>query len=121
MSASPRGAALDGAFVRASYERMQKKRLTVTIDPALVKAGTMAVRRGLARSLSDWANAALEARAREDERAHAAARAAAAYEAEHGAFSDEELSIIAEDDASARRVVVPSPRGKTRRSAGRAA
>ena len=33
---------------------MQKKRLTVTVDPALVKAGTTAVRRGLARSLSDW-------------------------------------------------------------------
>jgi hypothetical protein len=100
---------------------MQKKRLTVTVDPALVKAGTTAVRRGLARSLSDWANAALEARAREDERAHAAALAVAAYEAEHGAFSDAELASITEDDASARRVVAQRPRAKTRRSAGRAA
>ncbi len=103
---------------------MHKKRLTVTVDPDQVRAGTMAVRRGEARSLSEWANAALAARAREDERARALKAALEAYEAEDGAFSEDELARIAEQD-SARAVRVratpaaPKARATTRRRAAR--
>ncbi len=79
---------------------MHKKRLTVTVDPDLVRAGAAAVRRGEARSISEWANDALAARAREDERARALQAALASYETENGAFSDEELVRIADEDAA---------------------
>lgn len=103
------------------YERMHKHRLTVTVDPELVRAGTLAVRRGEARSISEWANAALAARAREDERARALARALEAYETENGAFSDAELSEIAERDAARGIHVGPTATPRKARSSRRRA
>ena len=38
---------------------MSKERLTVTVDPDVVRAGTAAVAEGLVDSLSAWVNLAL--------------------------------------------------------------
>jgi hypothetical protein len=94
-----------------------KTRVTVTVDRAVLRAGAQAVRRGLARSLSDWANAALEARAQEDLRARAASAAVSAYEREHGAFSDDELAAVEADDTAKRKVVRPRARRASKRAA----
>lgn len=87
-------------------KRHTKERLTVTVDPALVQAGNRAVRAGLADSLSAWVNAALVEQAARDAQKRAAKEALAAYEAEYGAITDEEVREQLEADrrtAAARR------------------
>jgi len=87
-------------------KRQLKERLTVTVDPALVQAGSRAVRVGLAESLSAWVNAALVQQVARDEQKRAAAEAIAAYEAEFGAITDADVRAVEERDrreARARR------------------
>jgi hypothetical protein len=45
----------------------RKQRLTVTVDPNLVEAGTRAVAEGEAESLSGWVSIALAEKVRRDE------------------------------------------------------
>ena len=93
-----------------------KERLTVTVDPEVIRAGNAAVRAGRAKSLSEWANSALVDRASDEKRERAARRAVKAFEAEFGAFTPAEIEAqAARDRASAVRV-----RAK-RRSSRRAA
>jgi hypothetical protein len=71
--------------------RARKRRITVTIDAELLRAAEAAVRGGRAESLSAWVNLALDQRAKEEKRLEAMDAAIAAYEAEHGKFTEEEL------------------------------
>jgi hypothetical protein len=90
----------------------RKERLTVTVDSELVLAGNRAVRAGEADSLSGWVNDALAAREARDRRLRAMAEAVAAYEAEFGEITDEE--IAAQRRADERAAIVVRGRGRRR-------
>lgn len=70
---------------------MRKRRITVSVDDDLAAAGAAAVAAGRAQSLSAWVTLAMAGRAVKEQRLVALADAVAAYEAEHGVMSDEEL------------------------------
>ena len=83
----------------------RKERLTVTVDPALLQAGTDAVAASGAESLSAWVNLALTERAAKDQRLRALGQAIEAYEAKFGVISAEELAAQDRDDRRSARVV----------------
>lgn len=83
----------------------KKERLTVTVDPELVRAGQEAVAAGRAESLSGWVNLALAERAEKERRLRAMADALSAYEAEFGEISPEEMAAQERADRAAARVV----------------
>jgi len=85
--------------------RITKSRLTVTIDPHLVKAGQAAVAAGQADTFSAWVNAALTEQATRQRRLDALGDAIASYEAEFGVITAEELTAQAKADRPAARVV----------------
>ncbi len=89
--------------------------MTVTVDAKLVEAGNQAVKAGRAESLSGWVNDALAERDAKERRLSAMAEAVAAYEAEFGTISAQEMA--AQQRADERTAVVV--RG-TRRSGARA-
>lgn len=101
----------------------RKERLTVTVDPVLVQAGTEAVAGGYADSLSAWVNLALAERAAKDRRLRAMGKAIASYEAEFGAITAEELAAQERADQRSARVIRGArPSGtKARRARRRAA
>jgi hypothetical protein len=82
-----------------------KERLTVTVDRGLVRAAREAVAAGRAHSLSGWVNLALEERAAKERSLLMMAKAVAAFEAEFGAISEEELVAQARADRRAAIVV----------------
>jgi hypothetical protein len=84
---------------------MSKARLTVTVDPHLIGAGTAAVAEGRADSLSSWVNLALADRAARDRRLRALADAVAAYERKFGSITADELAVQERADRAAARVV----------------
>jgi hypothetical protein len=71
--------------------RRQKARVTITLDKALVRAGSHAVATGKAESFSAWINTALAERVAKEQRLLAMAQALDAYEAKHGVISDAEV------------------------------
>ena len=74
------------------YVRMSaKKRLSVSVDAELVTAAEIAVKRGVAPTLSAYVSSALRARLDEDRRLHAARAAVAEYEAEHGEITEHDM------------------------------
>ncbi|HEY4159472.1 MAG TPA: hypothetical protein VGM29_15290 [Polyangiaceae bacterium] len=83
----------------------RKERLTVTVDPAVVRAGQRAIAAGHADSLSAWVNLALTERAAKEQRLRALADAIALYERAHGRITPEELAAQARADRRAARVV----------------
>jgi hypothetical protein len=83
----------------------RKERLTITVDADLVVAGNRAVRAGEADSLSGWVNDALAQREARDRRLRAMAEAVAAYEAEFGEMTEEELAAQRRADEKAAIVV----------------
>jgi hypothetical protein len=94
----------------------RKGRLTVTVDHDLIAAGSTAVARGAAESVSGWVNQALAERAAKDRRLAAMAEAVAAYEAKFGPISDEDLAAQARADRQSAVVVRGgSKRGPRRR------
>jgi hypothetical protein len=97
----------------------RKKRLTVTVDPALVEAGQQAVAAGQADSVSGWVSAALEDRIQRDRKLALLAAAVADYEDEFGEITVEEIARQRRADREDARVVrgqrLPAPR--TTRSA----
>jgi hypothetical protein len=103
--------------------RTLKARLTVTVEPGLVRAGREAVAAGDAESLSAWVNVALTDRAARDRRLRALGEAVSAYEAEFGVITAKELADQARADRLRARVVRgSSPRPpKPRRRRGTAA
>jgi hypothetical protein len=98
-----------------------KERLTVTVDPALIQAGQHAVAAGWAESVSAWVNLALAERAAKERRLAAMAEAIAAYEAEFGAISAQELTAQARADRESALVVRGKARGCGPRSRRRRA
>jgi hypothetical protein len=90
-----------------------KERLTVTVDPALVRAGNDAVRAGHASSLSSWVNLALAERAAKEHRLDAMADAIDAYEARFGVISTEEMRTRSRADKRASKTAhVAKRRGR---------
>jgi Arc/MetJ-type ribon-helix-helix transcriptional regulator len=70
----------------------RKERLTVTVDPAVVRAGNEAVRAGRAESLSGWVNLAMTELAERERRLQAMREAVRLYEREFGAISAAEMA-----------------------------
>jgi len=83
----------------------QKERLSASVDADLIKAGKEAVACGMAESLSAWVNAALRNKAEEDRRLRALDEFLAAYEAEHGEITEQDMED-AERWARERAIVV---------------
>jgi hypothetical protein len=97
--------------------KTRKERLTITVDRGLLRAAQEAVAAGRADSVSGWVNRALEERAAKERRLAAMAEAVAAYEAEFGEITEDEmLRQEREDRRHARVVHGPSrPKSKSRR------
>ncbi|MHB8467383.1 MAG: hypothetical protein ACYDH6_06975 [Acidimicrobiales bacterium] len=69
----------------------KKQRVTVTLDPEVIRAANRAVAIGQAESVSEWINTRLGSKVDHERRMAALGEAIAAYEAEFGAFTPEEL------------------------------
>ena len=73
-------------------DRMKgKQRLSASVDAELMQAGQEAVAEGRAESMSAWVNDALRLKADHDRRMRALDEFIAAYEAEHGEITEEEI------------------------------
>jgi predicted flap endonuclease-1-like 5' DNA nuclease len=94
---------------------MSKERLTVTVDPHLIRAGNAAVDEGQVESLSAWVNLALADRVAKERRLRALGDAIADYEAEFGVITPDELAAQDRADRASALVV----RGAASRAAGR--
>jgi len=91
----------------------EKRRLSASVDANMIKAGREAVARGDAESLSAWVNAALHRQAEHEQKLRALDEFIAAYEAEHGEITEQDMQE-AERWARERAIVV---RGKGRGAA----
>jgi len=85
-----------------------RARLSATVEAELLAAGRAAVAEGRAESLSAWVNNALRRQADHDRRMQALDDFLAAYEAEHGEITDDEIRE-AERRSRGRAVVVRTP------------
>ena len=72
-----------------------KERLSASVDADLVAVAHDAVAQGRAESVSAWVNDALRLKADRDRRLGAMDVFIAAYEAEHGEISEEEMAEAA--------------------------
>jgi Arc/MetJ-type ribon-helix-helix transcriptional regulator len=100
-----------------------KERLSASVDEGLVAVAQEAVARGEAESVSAWVNDALRLKADHDRRLRAIDDFLAAYEAEHGPVTGEEIRDAARR-ARSRAVVVrgmPQEQGPGRGRRGRGA
>ncbi len=89
---------------------MRKRRVTITVDEALVDEASAAVAHGRAESVSAWVNEARINRLARDHRIRALAELVSQFEAEHGEITEQELTEQAQRDrdaASATRSRVP--------------
>jgi Arc/MetJ-type ribon-helix-helix transcriptional regulator len=68
-----------------------KRRLSASVDAELIAVAQEAVTDGHAESISAWVNDALRLKADHDRRLQALDEFLAAYEAEHGEITDEEM------------------------------
>lgn len=68
-----------------------KRRISASVDAELVDAGHRAVNTGQAEHFSAWVNEALQRQVTHDRRLQALDEFLAAYEAEHGAITDDEI------------------------------
>ena len=68
-----------------------KQRLSASVDAELVAVAQEAVTQGHAESVSAWVNDALRLKADQDRRLRALDDFLAAYEAEHGQITEEEM------------------------------
>jgi Arc/MetJ-type ribon-helix-helix transcriptional regulator len=94
-----------------------KQRLSASVDAELVTVAQEAVASGQAENVSAWVNDALRLKADHDQRLRMVDEFLAAYEAEHGEITDEEIREAARG-ARGRAVVVrgkgtPRPRSGT--------
>jgi Arc/MetJ-type ribon-helix-helix transcriptional regulator len=99
-----------------------KERLSASVDAGLVAVAQEAVARGQAESVSAWVNDALRLKADHDRRLRGLDDFLAAYEAEHGQVTEEEIRDAARR-ARSRAVVVrgePQEQGQGRRGRGAA-
>jgi Arc/MetJ-type ribon-helix-helix transcriptional regulator len=96
-----------------------KERLSASVDADLVAVAHDAVAQGHTESVSAWVNDALRLKADRDRRLGALDAFIAAYEAEHGEISEEEMAETARR-ARGRAVVVRGPRRRGSRGEGAA-
>lgn len=75
----------------ASKDMKGKQRLSASVDGSLLESGHEAVRQGRAENVSAWVNEALHRQVDHDRRMQALDALLAAYEAEHGEISDDEI------------------------------
>jgi Arc/MetJ-type ribon-helix-helix transcriptional regulator len=87
-----------------------KQRLSASVDAELLAAGRRAVDEGRFDSLSSWVNEAMRLQAERDTRLRALGEFVAAYEAEHGEITEDEI-LDATRRARSRAVVVRAERG----------
>lgn len=87
-----------------------KERLSASVDTDLMAAARDAVARGRAESVSAWVNDALLLKAEHDRRLAAIDDFLAAYEAEHGEITEQEMRDAARR-ARSRAVVVRGEAG----------
>lgn len=93
-----------------------KERLSASVDADLVAVAQEAVARGKAESVSAWVNEALRLKVAHDRRLRALEEFVAAFEAEHGEITEDEMREAARH-ARGRAVVVrggPEPARKGR-------
>jgi hypothetical protein len=97
-----------------------KQRLSASVDASLLDAAEDAVARGAAPSLSSWVSDAMQLKLEHDRRLEALASFIAAYEAEHGELTAQEMRMAARRARSraitVREPGVPVPRRKRRAS-----
>ena len=74
-----------------SLSMTAKSRLSVTVDADLIAAAHAAVAAGVAESMSAWVNDALRLKLDHDRRLRGIGDFIAAYEAEHGEITEEEM------------------------------
>ena len=96
-----------------------KERLSASVDADLMAVAQDAVAQGHAESVSAWVNDALRLKADRDRRLAAMDEFIAAYQAEHGEISEEEMAEAARH-ARGRAVVVRGPRGRDSHGQGSA-
>ena len=99
----------------------RKERLTITVDPAVIRAGNEAVAAGRAESLSGWVNLAMAERAAKERRLQAMAEALGLYEREFGTISEAELVAQERADRDDAVIVRGRPKARKRPKRGRAA
>lgn len=94
-----------------------KQRLSASVDAELVALGQAAVAEGQAESLSAWVNDALHLKAAHDRRLRALDAFLAAYEAEHGEITEDEMRDAARRARAGAVVVRGKPQSKRRQPA----
>jgi Arc/MetJ-type ribon-helix-helix transcriptional regulator len=82
-----------------------KERLSASVDAELIAAAQDAVAGGKAESVSAWVNDALRLKAEQDRKLDSLKEFIAAFEAEHGEITEQEMADAARK-ARARAVVV---------------
>lgn len=92
-----------------------KERLSASVDTELIAAAQQAVARGRADSVSAWVNDALRLKADHDRRLAALDEFLAAYEAEHGEITEQEMRDAARRARAGAVVVRARPAGSTGR------
>ncbi len=95
-----------------------KERLSASVDAELVAAAQQAVARGQAESVSAWVNEALRLKADQDRRLAALDDFLAAYEAEHGEITEQEMHDAARRARGRAVIVRDRPAGNRRRAPG---
>lgn len=91
----------------------KKQRLTVTVDPQLIRAGQLAVEAGDAASVSAWVGEALEEKVRRDHKLTLLAAAIEDFEREFGEITADEIANQQRTDRAGATVV----RGRRRSTA----
>jgi Arc/MetJ-type ribon-helix-helix transcriptional regulator len=88
---------------------LPKQRLSASVDADLIQAAEAAVARGRFDSVSAWVNEALRLKREQDRRLEALGAFVAAYEAEHGEISPEEIKDATRHARGRAIVVRPMP------------
>lgn len=96
-----------------------KERLSASVDAELIAAAHQAVDRGRAESVSSYVNDALRLKAEQDRRLEALDGFLAAYEAEQGEISEEEMRQAARKARERATVVRGDPANQRPKSARR--
>lgn len=97
-----------------------KRRVSTSIDADLVAAGQAAVAAGEAESFSAWVNEALRSRVTHDRRLRALDAFLAAYEAEHGEITADEMQDATRSTRARAVTVRTDPREAVNRGRGAA-
>jgi hypothetical protein len=96
-----------------------KARLSASVDADLIAAAEAAVVAGRSGSVSAWVNDALRLKREQDRRLQALGAFVAAYEAEHGVITPEDMQAAARHARATAVVVRPATQRPARRRSAR--